>query len=182
MNVDELNMNNKITATNLTNLTDLTTLSDVRSELIDIYDNLKNDHSNFEEIQAKVRNVLERYKGSDWKEHVFVETSSYYKDLFYTSNEFDIVVITWAKGHRGPIHNHPDNGCNVKVLEGSITEERYNTQTFEELCTSTYYKNNVMYIDDNLGYHRMCNTGDTCCITLHIYAPGNYKPVYYILN
>lgn len=177
MSVNELNINN----TNLTNFTKtiLTNLSDVRNELIDIYDNLKKDHSNFEDIKEQVRNVLERYNGNDWKEHVVIETCSYYRDLFYTSDKFDIIVITWAKGHRCPIHNHPDDGCSVKVLEGNITEERFNSQTFEELYTSTYCKDDIMYIDDSLGYHRMCNTGNTCCTTLHIYAPGHYKPIYF---
>ena len=86
------------------------------------------------------------YNGNDWKEHVVVETCTYYRDLFYTSDKFDIVVITWAKGQKCPIHNHPDDGCSVKVLDGNITEERYNTHTLEELYSSTYHKDDIMYM------------------------------------
>jgi cysteine dioxygenase len=157
----------------------LNNLTDVKHELIDIYNTLHKDHSNFDDVKANVKHVLERYKGIDWKKYIVVETYNYHRHTLFTSKEFDIIIITWAKGQQCPIHNHPNNGCNVKILDGNITEERYNKETFKELYTYTYYKDDIMYIDDNLGYHRMCNNGTIPCITLHIYAPGYYKPIYF---
>jgi len=38
---------------------------------------------------------------------------------------FDMIIITWAGGNQCKIHNHPDNGCSVKVLDGDVIEERF---------------------------------------------------------
>ena len=42
-----------------------------------------------------------------------------------------------------------------------------------------YKKDDIMYIDDTLGYHRMCNKCTDPCISLHVYAPGKYKPTFF---
>jgi len=154
-------------------------LEKLRDSLIYTYSKLEITHDNFEEIKSEVREILNNYKGSDWTQHVTVNTCKYHRDVFFTSDKFDIVVITWAPTQKCPIHNHPDDGCTVKILRGNITEERYNTDTLEKLYTMTYYKDDVMYIDNTLGYHKMSNNGLDICITLHVYAPGHYCPTIY---
>ena len=45
------------------------------------------------------------------------------------SNElFEIIIISWNYNQKSPIHNHPENGCLMKILKGSLTEEKYNNK------------------------------------------------------
>ena len=138
----------------------------------------------FQEINTsknkiKVNEALKSYNGIDWKQYIKYNTDTYNRELIYSSPEYDLVIVTWCKDQGCAIHNHPKNGCSVKILQNSITEELYETETLNLINTSVYNTNDIMYIDDSLGYHRMCNKNNEPCISLHVYAPGKYKPKFF---
>lgn len=89
-------------------------------------------------------------------------------------NEYvKIVLIRWEPGAVSSIHGHASGGCVVKVLQGRILENRYTTDGENRLLSSgTYYKDNIVYIDDNLGYHSVGNPFREAAISLHVYTPG----------
>jgi hypothetical protein len=134
---------------------------------------------NLEIIRKRVKEILKLYDGTDWLSYVNNCDSTYNRELIYSSPEYDLVIITWCKNQGCAIHNHPENGCTVKILQNSITEELYEPDTLKLCKSSTYKKDDIMYIDDTIGYHRMCNTYDEPCVSLHIYAPGKYKPQFF---
>ena len=152
-------------------------LTELKNRLIHIYNNL--DTTNLSEIKKQVSNTLYNYSGVDWIQYIKINECKYHRELLYTSDTFDLVIITWGKGQQCPIHNHPNNGCTVKILHNHITEELYNTESLKVIRLSNYKKDDIMYIDDNLGYHKMCNKGNGACVTLHVYAPGQYKPTFF---
>ena len=45
-------------------------------------------------------------------------------------------------------------------MDGNISEEHYDTKTFNKLNCFKYQKGDIMYIDDTISYHRMCNISD----------------------
>ena len=152
-------------------------LNTLQNKLTTIYSELNNH--NLENIRKKVKNTLKLYDNKDWELHVNKCDSTYNRELIYSSPEYDLVIITWCKDQGCAIHNHPENGCTVKILQNSITEELYEPETLKLFNSSTYTKDDIMYIDDTIGYHRMCNKYDEPCVSLHVYAPGKYKPQFF---
>ena len=152
-------------------------LKTLQIQLTNIFQELNT--SNIKEIRNKVKDTLTLYNGEDWKTYFKPCDSSYNRELLFTSPEYDLVIITWCKDQGCAIHNHPKNGCTVKILQNSITEELYEADTLKLTNTSLYKKGDIMYIDDTLGYHRMCNKCTDPCISLHVYAPGKYKPTFF---
>ena len=155
-------------------------LNTLQNKLTTIYSELNNH--NLEKIRKKVKDTLKLYDNKDWELYVNKCDSTYNRELIYSSPEYDLVIITWCKNQGCAIHNHPENGCTVKILQNSITEELYEPETLKLFNSSTYTKDDIMYIDDTIGYHRMCNKYDEPCVSLHVYAPGKYKPQFFKKN
>lgn len=159
----------------------INSLSELQNKLITIYEKTKGiingnkENTHLEEIH----DLLKIYNGEDWREYINLNSCHYHRHTFYTSDEFDLLIITWAVDQECPIHNHPVNGCTVRVMQGNIKEERYKPEDMSLIKTIDYNENNIMYIDDSQAYHKMCNKGTTPCVTLHVYAPGKYKPTYF---
>lgn len=69
------------------------------------------------------------------------------------------------------------------MLQGELTETLYNFPTdgelkgdeadIEVISESTYTENQVTYINDDLGVHKMWNKGKDYAISLHLYTPPN---------
>ena len=108
----------------------------------------------------------------DWDIYINFSPDNYVKTLVYRNFEYEIYVISWNKNQESPIHDHPNKGCIMKILEGEIEEIRYNNN-LDIIKTKKYKEGNITYIDNNIGYHKM-RTVDKC-ITLHIYSPPEYK-------
>jgi len=72
----------------------------------------------------------------------------------------------------------------MKMLSGQLTERRYSwpnetaqqggepCQGMTETASSTVKENGVLYINDQLGLHRVCNASDSeVAVSLHLYCP-----------
>ena len=149
----------------------------LKTKLTTIFQNLNGD--NLSIIKKEVKEALNQYDGEDWTLYVNECSNSYNRELIHSSPEYDLVIITWCKNQGCKIHNHPENGCTVKILQNNITEELYEPKTLKLCKSTTYKKDEIMYIDDTIGYHRMCNKYDEPCVSLHVYAPGKYKPTFF---
>jgi cysteine dioxygenase len=78
---------------------------------------------------------------------------------------------------------HANAHCIMKVLRGRLTETRFATPTDEDVrnqrpmtktCETTYSENQVTYMADTLGTHRISNPDPTeYAVSLHLYTPPN---------
>jgi cysteine dioxygenase len=121
---------------------------------------------------------VEKYAGNDWRLHRVFNTRRYNRiPLDYLKNsEIEFVIITWKKGQSAPLHNHPEHGCIVKILQGNLTEFLYDFK--RELKNVKHCGvNSVTYMDDTIGLHEVVATEDT--VSLHIYSPPNYTPAFF---
>ncbi len=109
---------------------------------------------------------------TDWDLYVSFNPDKYMKTLVYRNNIYDIYVISWNKNQESPIHDHPDKGCIMTILDGNIEELLYDNE-LNLIKTLEYKAGDVTYIDNNIGFHKM-KTIDKC-ITLHIYSPPLYS-------
>lgn len=130
-----------------------------------------------------LRNLLKKYVGKDWEEHVNKSVNlecKYNKKLVYGSELLDLYVITWLPKSTSKIHDHPENGCIVKILEGFLEEDVYLNDGDKVKFITT---NNLSLTEDlNMGFrkgnevlHRIKNNSNNFSISLHFYCCGGYK-------
>lgn len=92
------------------------------------------------------------------------------------NEKFDIYILVWKKCIT-KIHNHPSNGCLMKILEGKLIENRFDKK-LNKISTQKLNKNKISYIDDSICYHNIQNMDDIS-ISLHIYSPPNFVTSYF---
>lgn len=91
--------------------------------------------------------------------------------------------MCWSPGQSSAFHAHEGSRCFVKVLSGQLTEQQvaYPSESGETIISNnnnkrSLIKNDVTYIDDLIGAHRMVNEHDAePAITLHVYLPPYKK-------
>ena len=121
------------------------------------------------------KNILKSYKGEDWKKWVkFNEEDDYTRNLVYKDDNFDMYVICWKSNQGSKFHDHAENGCILKVLEGDLLEIRKIQESKNEVEMS-YIVGDISYMNNNIGVHKIINITDKQTVTLHIYSPSNYK-------
>ncbi|KAF1321939.1 Cysteine dioxygenase, partial [Globisporangium splendens] len=105
----------------------------------------------------------------------FADTSkNYTRNLIATDNEtYALILIVWNRGKYSPIHDHPCDGCWVKVIDGAINEVRYVSQDGKLVESSNLtLDQGVTYMDDSMGFHKIGNPSAAVdAITLHLYSP-----------
>jgi cysteine dioxygenase len=89
------------------------------------------------------------------------------------------LILVWTPGKGSPIHDHADAHCLMKVLRGSLIETRYATPTgqvgdekssqpLDVIKESMYTRDQVAYMSDDLGLHRISNPShDEVAVSLH---------------
>lgn len=84
------------------------------------------------------------------------------------------LVLVWSPGKGSPIHDHGNAHCLMKILKGSLTETRYEfpeegapSGPMNVISEKTYKENEVTYMADELGLHRVSNQGDDFAVSLH---------------
>ena len=92
---------------------------------------------------------------------------------------FDVYYFKWQPFNRTTIHDHAKNGCLSKILSGDLTELIYDRENLKRPIKFVHHKlNNVNYIDNKIGYHKIKNNDDIT-ISLHIYSPPKFKTKYF---
>ena len=120
------------------------------------------------------KNILSSYNSNDWKHYISFDKENYKKNLVYRDNNFVMFVVCWLPYQETKIHNHSDKGCLLKILEGNMSEELYD-KNFIIQKRNNLLLNDVRYIDDSIGIHKMINN-NVNTISLHIYSPPNFIP------
>ena len=127
--------------------------------------------------------ILSEYKTLNVKEEY--NQFGYHKYPLYTNTHWNIYIIKWNPNSKTPIHNHDEQGCLMKILDGSFTEYKYKyilsrffpqTQLIEIEKYGPYYDkdlNNSFIVDY---FHSIQNDSKTEGFSLHIYPNNNFKP------
>lgn len=164
------------------------------NSLSELYDELQKHVINGSISLKDCRSVVKQYIGDDWKNHVKFSDEKYMRNrVCKCSNDvFEFIVICWNNNQSSPVHNHPKNGCVLKVLQGQLTEELYqkdpdlmdspetsessekSTDKYQFIAMNTANEGDVSYMEKNEIVHKIVN-GDRQTISLHIYSPPKYK-------
>jgi len=125
---------------------------------------------------------------AQWNQFAFADSSrNYTRNLVDEGNgKSNLLIVVWNPGRCSPIHDHADAHCVMKLLKGSLKEVLYDTPQSTPNSTDSghstippriiketiYRENEVTYISDNIGLHKICNVSDTePAISLHLYTP-----------
>eukprot|EP00816_Leptocylindrus_hargravesii_P007210 CAMPEP_0196801000 /NCGR_PEP_ID=MMETSP1362-20130617/613_1 /TAXON_ID=163516 /ORGANISM="Leptocylindrus danicus, Strain CCMP1856" /LENGTH=195 /DNA_ID=CAMNT_0042171669 /DNA_START=264 /DNA_END=848 /DNA_ORIENTATION=- len=128
--------------------------------------------------------VLQLFRRLDLKKEDWIQFAKFEPSQKYTRNlvssdgkTYTLLLLCWNPDKASPIHDHPCDGCWMKVCEGSVTEARYSrtdADADELVCTqdATFYEGAIAYIADWLGYHKIGNPSKSQpAVTLHLYSP-----------
>ncbi|XP_037946645.1 cysteine dioxygenase type 1 [Teleopsis dalmanni] len=140
-------------------------------------------------------------KPREWKKFAKFDRYKYTRNLVDAGNgKFNLMILCWGEGHSSAIHDHADSHCFMKMLKGELKETRYempktvHTSTtieadigrniedeehdefdsaeLQETGHSQILTNDVAYINDNLGLHRVENPSHSdTSVSLHLYCP-----------
>ncbi|XP_017875248.1 cysteine dioxygenase type 1-like isoform X2 [Ceratina calcarata] len=153
------------------------------SELINrLHDAFATDHVNID----YVKDLMASYRSNplEWKKYAKFDRYRYTRNLVDEGNgRFNLMVLCWGEGHGSAIHDHANAHCVMKILQGELCETRYawptkcKNQTEEpeelkELERNTVGLNEICYINDSLGLHRVENPSTVNpAVSLHLYSP-----------
>ena len=92
----------------------------------------------------------------------------YNRNRIHTTDSFEILLLNWDIDSKTPLHEHPENGCKMLLLEGCLKEKIVNENM------TLYNKlrpGEQSYIDNNLGKHVIMATKnqDLLYIVPHFY-------------
>jgi cysteine dioxygenase len=118
--------------------------------------------------------ALKNYISNDWRDLVIYNDTVYNRILIHSEEKFEIILICWKKGQRSKIHDHPENGCILKVLSGELRETRYKfiNSNLTEMSNGIIYTGGISYIKGSTGLHDIEALEDS--VSLHIYSPPSY--------
>lgn len=159
------------------NSSSIKTISELAAKVEEIVDKCKREGVLFNSCKAK--HLVEGYCGEDWKDSVQFSKERYNRVQLYCGENFDIWLICWGVGQESGVHDHPENGCVQKMLQGGLGETRYIKKEDGKYCKwrrRVYAAGDVGYICGKRGIHLLKNIGDVGAVTLHLYSPPNYLP------
>ena len=113
----------------------------------------------------------------NYKKYIKFSKKGYKRNVVYRNHLFEISVLCWQPGQQSTKHTHPTNGCLMKVLEGSLVEERY---ILDKVQKNVYKENrerhngDVTFIRGGQEHSIKNNSKTKNLVTLHIYSPPNY--------
>ncbi|KAF5864186.1 hypothetical protein ETB97_008392 [Aspergillus alliaceus] len=137
----------------------------------------------------EIRRLMERYISNpdEWEPFALPDLNkTYTRNLIDKGNgKSNLLILVWSPGKGSAIHDHAKAHCVMKVLKGSLRETRYSWPNQHKLelgqasplqikQETTYTKNQVTYMSDELGLHKISNTDpDNVAVSLHLYTPPN---------
>jgi cysteine dioxygenase len=120
---------------------------------------------------SSLQNLVKLYNSNDWNNYVCFDNDTYKKNLVCRHESFEIYVICWKKGQKSNIHDHPQNGCIMLLLDGELVEKKYDTN-LNLIENNKLISRDIGYLEGNNIFHEIISKTDS--ISLHIYSPSLY--------
>ena len=136
--------------------------------------------NNYLKIPIKF-NELSNYNIHNYKKDTFSNvlcqfgTEQYKKDNFsnvlcqFGTEQYEMFLLVWHPYSYTALHNHKENGCLMKILEGNIIEQKISNEG-KYPQTQELFKNDISYIHNTHGLHRIINNNSNYSYSLHIYS------------
>ena len=128
--------------------------------------------------------LISNYKSNvkDWRQYAKYDPHKYTRNLIDSGNgKFNILLLCWPESLGSSIHDHADSHCFMKCLDGELHETKFEWPKSEEgkekemieIARTPLRKNEVCYINDSIGLHRVENLSHSKpAVSLHVYIPA----------
>jgi len=136
-----------------------------------LFSNINNQIKNNHKLK-NLEKIVQEYNGSDWKDHVLFSEETYGRDIVYRNETIEMIIISWNNNQISGVHDHPKNGCLMKILQGELEEHTHN-KYLDTIDIKNRKKGSIGYIEGTDGLHNIVNK-DNKTVSLHIYSPPNY--------
>jgi cysteine dioxygenase len=102
-------------------------------------------------------------------------TKAYRRNTIASSDQFELLALTWRSGHCTPIHDHAGVSCAFRVVHGTGTEIRFVNTPSGMICPvgATQMMPGYICSAEEADIHQVANMqapGEDL-VTLHIYSP-----------
>ncbi|KAJ5656747.1 hypothetical protein N7507_008697 [Penicillium longicatenatum] len=136
-------------------------------------------------IELLMKKYVSKYE--EWESCALGDASrSYTRNLIDEGNgKSNLLILVWSPGKGSAIHDHANAHCVMKILKGELQETLYSWPDQEKIehgetsppqitRQTIYGENQVTYMSDKLGLHRISNPDpNNFAISLHLYTPPN---------
>jgi len=155
------------------NLPTVNSLNDLIKELRTVFES---DSVNVELVHY----LMKSYKSNplDWKKYAKFDRYRYTRNLVDRGNgKYNLMIVCWGEGHGSAIHDHANSHCFMKMVQGTLEEVRFAWpekagEELQEIRRTRLNLNEVCYINDSLGLHRVENPSHVeGAVSLHLYCP-----------
>lgn len=128
----------------------------------------------------KVEELMNSYTSNplDWNKFALYNPALPYtrNGIININGNANLLILVWGPNQSSAIHDHAKAHCVMKILKGSLTEHLYKIPSttvaqMEQTKQTTYNKNQVAYISDDIGLHKISNSTNELAISLHLYTP-----------
>lgn len=113
----------------------------------------------------------------DFQPYAFWSADFYTRNCLDRNENYELLLLCWQPGQETPIHCHNGEECWVYTIQGNLQEQRFDwqeeQQALKRLGTEKMRAGQVSYMNDNMGFHSLHNTGAQPAMTLHLYM----KPI-----
>ncbi|WP_460217957.1 cysteine dioxygenase [Psychroserpens sp. MEBiC05023] len=116
------------------------------------------------------------FNSIDFSEFKSWSHEKYTRNCVYKDANFELILLCWEDGQQTSIHDHDGEDCWVYLLEGKLKEIHYtvdNNNYLREVCSQNYLPQDLSFMNDKIGFHRLKNIHAGQSVSLHLYA----KPI-----
>jgi predicted metal-dependent enzyme (double-stranded beta helix superfamily) len=110
--------------------------------------------------------------GISFEDQIEFDSQTYKKKLLKRTSNYEVFLICWKSGQQTSIHDHPDGGCWMRVVRGSLQETTYMTPNLEEVGERILGPGDLGFQCGSDMVHRILALEDT--VSLHVYYPPGY--------
>lgn len=128
---------------------------------------------------GSVRELMENYTSDEkeWSHLALHDPLRNYSrnGVININNNANLLILVWSPGKSSPIHDHANAHCVMKILKGELVEHLYKVPDcsgkMEQKGESILRRDEVGYISDDIGLHKIENPSNECSVSLHLYTP-----------
>ncbi len=125
-----------------------------------------------EKVQIReFEKLIKDYRTNDWYDHMNFENYRPKNTTLFRNEDLKIKLLFWDSYQQSTIHGHPKVGGFVKVLAGTLIENRFDPNNIDlEIGRNFYMKGDQTFIHDEIAFHQIKNPSVIPAISLHIYC------------
>jgi cysteine dioxygenase len=102
---------------------------------------------------------------------------TYNKILLYACKQYEVYLICWLAGQETPVHDHPEEGCLMRVVSGKLVEDTYHASNGVKIQATTLGPMMHTFRHGKNIVHRIRALEDS--VSLHVYLPPGYVAATY---